>query len=78
MSNCPCALCSPPVKPSNRYAYDIERAPFTRAMDHGRELERAAIVAWLFSKSCSCGDIELDPDDLKAIERGEHLRADDE
>ncbi len=72
MSNCPCALCTPPVNPSNRYIYDVERALFTSAMDHGRERERAAIVAWLREPRGWQWNGLL----ASRIERGIHLRGD--
>ena len=40
--------------------------------------ERAAIVAWLGGLEWKDGFIELIVDDLRFIERGEHLAGDDE
>ncbi len=44
----------------------------------GEGRERAAIVAWLNRFADPCGVIVIDLDDLALIERGEHLRSDDE
>lgn len=72
MSNCPCALCSPPVDPVSRQIYDIERKPYTRAMLYGREQERAAIVAWLRSNPYQFkNDDKNGSDCAEAIGRGD-------
>ncbi len=44
----------------------------------GQSYEREAIVAWLNRLADPCGVIVIDIDDIELIERGEHLRGDDE
>ena len=73
-----------------RHAADTLLEYIERREQVAAQRERAAIVAWLRSvgsRSMStwpdgitfpCGVIVIDLDDLALIERGEHLRSDDE
>ena len=53
---------------------DAERAAFQRGSEHGQRFEREAIVAWLREKRTFISIERL----ASEIERGEHLRGDDE
>ena len=63
MSDCPCALCSP----RNEHERELSRRVIA-------ERERVAVAAWLRNRR---GVIEVESL-AAAIERGEHLRGDDE
>jgi len=52
---------------------DAERAAFQLGIEHGQRFEREAIVAWLRADGGDVCNAYADE-----IERGEHLRGDDE
>jgi hypothetical protein len=73
----PCDVCGGTIYPGDGCCDDCYfakvmdlRTDYDRGLDDGRGLERAAIVAWIRMN---------DPDwPVIDIERGEHLRGDDE
>ena len=49
----------------------LDNDDLARAYDMGRDMERAAVVAWLRREIAKCG---CDDDTAACIERGEHRR----
>jgi hypothetical protein len=49
----------------------LDNDALARAWDEGRDMERAAVVAWLRREIAKCG---CDDDTAACVERGEHRR----